>query len=100
MYRNLERFPPCIQLFVILQQWERDDRENQKRDGGVYLSEFFEEHGHNILISQHDNEEASGNLQSGNGLPKHSWVEDNWGEQGDICLTRRESSACFGRILI
>ncbi len=99
MYRNLERFPPYIQLFVILQQSEKGDRENQKTGGGVYLSESYEAHSHNRPISPHDNEEASGNLQSGNGLPTHWWEEDNWGEQGDICLLKKESCPSFGRIL-
>ena len=100
MYRNLERFPHCIQLFVILQQWERDDRENQKTGGQLHLSESYEEDAHNILISQHDNVEASGNLQSGNALPKNSSVEDNWEARGDVCLTKRESCQSFERILI
>jgi len=100
MYRNLERFPPCIQLFVILPQSERDEQENPKTDGGVYLSESYEAHSHNNLIAQHDNVEGSGNLQSGNGLPTHWWAADNWGEKGDICLTKKESCPSFGRILI
>ena len=100
MYRNLERFPPCIQLFVILQQSERDDRENQKTDVGLHLLESYEAHSHNILISQHGNVEASHNPQNGNALPTHRWAADNWGEKGDICLTRKESCPSFGRILI
>jgi hypothetical protein len=32
-------------------------------------------------------------------LPTHWWEEDNWGEQGDICLLKKESCPSFGRIL-
>jgi len=100
MYQNLERFPQYIQLFVILQQSDKGDPENQKTGGLLHLSESYEEHAHNILISQHDNVEASGNLQSGNALPKNSSVEDNWEARGDICLLKKESFPSFERILI